>query len=78
MRLAAENRTGAATIHVWYDGRSFDIPVRDLNGAAMGSAREMKRALVTYLDLPFDALERYVVEQHETGNWTVRPEAVFG
>ena len=67
-----------ATVHVRFNGRSFDIPTRDLDiGGASGDGA-VKSALADYLDLPERELRDYVVERHETGNWTVRPEAVFG
>jgi len=31
-----------------------------------------------YLDVPEAKFRDYVVDRHETGNLTVRPEAVFG
>ncbi len=40
--------------------------------------REIKGALARHLDVPEAHLRDYTVDRHETGNLTVRPEAVFG
>jgi hypothetical protein len=65
-------------LHVRFNGRSFDLPLRDLalNGGANDGA--VKEALARYLEIPARDLDEYVIERHETGNWTVRPEAIFG
>jgi hypothetical protein len=76
-----ETRAGEvaeATVHVRYEGRSFDVRFRDLDLGPDASARVVREALARYLELPLGDLNGYVIERHETGNWTVRPEAVFG
>ena len=44
----------------------------------MAAKFEVKRALARHLEVPEEKLRDYVVDRHETGNLTVRPEAVFG
>ena len=39
---------------------------------------EIKRAVAGYLDVSADKFKHYVIDRHETGNLTIRPEAVFG
>jgi hypothetical protein len=65
-------------LHIRFDGRSFDIPLADLDVGAMSSDADVKRALASYLDVAEAKFHAYVVDRHETGNLTVRPEAVFG
>jgi hypothetical protein len=65
-------------LHIRFDGRSFDIPLSDLDVGTMSSDAEVKRALSGYLNVPEAKLRDYVVDRHDTGNLTVRPEAVFG
>ena len=67
-----------AVVHVRYEGRSVDVPLRDLDVAPGASDGAVREALARYLELPVRDLRGYVIERHETGNWTVRPEAVFG
>lgn len=71
-------RDDQATVHVRFNGRSFDIPAGDLDIGTESGDSAIKSAMADYLDLPERELRDYVVERHETGNWTVRPEAVFG
>ena len=70
--------SGVVTVHVRFDGRSFDIPLRELSVAAGSSDPVFKNALAQYLDTSARDLDGYVIERHESGNFTVRPEAVFG
>ena len=65
-------------LHIRFEGRSFDIPLSDLDVGAMSSDTDVKRALAGYLNVPEEKFRDYVVDRHETGNLTVRPEAVFG
>jgi hypothetical protein len=74
----AELLNGGAVLHVRFDGRSLDIPLNDLDVGPDSGDREIKHALAGNLDVPEGKLRDYVVDRHETGNLTVRPEAVFG
>ena len=65
-------------LHIRFDGRSFDIPLSDLDVGALSHDGEIKRSLAAYLNVPETKFRDYVVDRHETGNLTVRPEAVFG
>ena len=74
----AELENGVAVLHTRFDGRSLDIPLERLDVGPVSSDTEIKRALARYLEVPGAKLRDYVVDRHETGNMTVRPEAVFG
>ena len=65
-------------LHARFDGKSFDIPVIKLDIGSDSSDRQVKAALAWYLDIAESRLRDYVVERHDNGNLTVRPEAVFG
>ena len=65
-------------LHIRFDGRSFDIPLADLDVGTLSSDAAVKRALAGYLNVAEAKFRDYVVDRHETGNLTVRPEAVFG
>ncbi len=69
---------GSAVLHVRFGGRSVDLPLAGLDVGPGSSDREIKRALARHLEIPEAALRDYTVDRHETGNLTVRPEAVFG
>ena len=51
---------------------------QDLDIGPASTDREIKRALARHLEVPAEKLRDYVVDRHQTGNMTVRPEAVFG
>ena len=68
----------ATVLHIRFNGRSFDIPLSDLDVGAMSSDAQIKAALAQYLEVSELKLLHYVVDRHDTGNLTVRPEAVFG
>ena len=65
-------------LHIRFDGRSFDIPLSDLDVGPLSTDAEIKRCLAGYLNVAEAKLRDYVVDRHETGNLTVRPQAVFG
>ena len=65
-------------VHVRFGGRSFDVPMSDLDLGPGSSDAELKRLLAGYLDVPAGRLADHVVDRHPNGNLTVRPEAVFG
>ena len=76
--IMAERHDGVKVVHIRFEGRSLDVPQRDLDVGAASSDNEVKRALARYLNTPESNLRDYVVDRHDTGNMTVRPEAVFG
>lgn len=77
-QIMAERHNGVKVVHIRFEGRSLDVPQDDLDVGAVSSDSEIKRALARYLETPEAKLRDYVIDRHETGNMTVRPEAVFG
>jgi hypothetical protein len=80
MALAREQimAEDVSVIHIRFDGRSLDIFQGDLDVGAASSDNEIKRALARHMEVPEAKLRDYVIDRHDTGNMTVRPEAVFG
>ena len=76
--VAANPANNAHVLHVRFEGRSLDIPLSDLDVGPVSLDSEIKQALAGYLDVAVEKFRHYVVDRHETGNLTVRPEAVFG
>lgn len=68
----------ARWLHVRFEGQSRDILCEDLDIGPLSSDDEVREALATYFDVPVGKFRVYVIERHENGNITVRPEAVFG
>lgn len=65
-------------VHIRFEGKSFDIPMMALDIGSGTDDRQVKTALAGYLDVSETRFRNYVVERHDNGNFTVRPEAVFG
>lgn len=72
------NAEGSRVLHIRFAGRSTDIPLTDLDVGQSPSDGEIKQATARFLDVSVDKFRHYVVDRHETGNLTLRPEAVFG
>ena len=75
MAVQLNRRTVA---HVRFDGRSLDVPLEDLALSLASGDAEVLRAVARHLEVPEAKLRDYVIDRHDTGNMTVRPEAVFG
>jgi len=73
----AENQNGAV-LHVRFEGRSQDIRLAELDLGPQSGDAAVKQALARHLGVAEAQLRDYVVDRHDTGNLTVRPEAVFG
>jgi hypothetical protein len=67
-----------AVLHIRFEGQSRDIPLRDLAVGPFAGNDVIKQAVARFLEVPVARLRDYTVDRHETGNLTVRPEAVFG
>ena len=65
-------------LHVRFDGTSRDIPCSQLNLRSGASDNDVRDAVAAYLDVPVHKFGAYVIERHDNGNITVRPEATFG
>ena len=65
-------------VHIRFEGRSLDVPLGNLDVGVTSSDHEVKLALARHLEVPETKLRDYVIDRHDTGNLTVRPEAVFG
>jgi hypothetical protein len=65
-------------VHIRFQGQSWHIEARELGISPNASDEEVKRALAQHFEVSVAKFAAYVVERHENGNMTVRPEAVFG
>jgi hypothetical protein len=76
--IVAQYLDEGTVLHVRYEGRSLDIPLNQLDVGPRCDDVVIKGRLARHLEVPAGTLRDYVVDRHETGNLTVRPEAVFG
>jgi hypothetical protein len=78
LKMERGEKVMESILHARFDGRSFDIPLSKLDIGSGSNDGEVKAALAWYLDVAESRFRDYVVERHDNGNFTVRPEAVFG
>jgi hypothetical protein len=76
--MAADVIQNVPMLHIRFEGRSYDLPLAELDLGGLSTDDDVRTALAGYLGVPDRALKRYVIERHANGNMTVRPEAVFG
>ena len=65
-------------LHVRVQGRSRDIALDAINVTAASSDDAIREAVATFMDIGSAQLRNTVIERHDNGNLTLRPEAVFG
>ncbi len=68
----------APAVHVRFDGRSQRLNIAQLGLAANTTDHDIKNAVARNLEVKPSQFNLHVVERHDNGNITVRPEAVFG
>ena len=68
-----------ALLHVRYDGRSYDEEQISLDIGDLSTDEQVKSATAGFLGVSVESLRNFEVSRNsETGDITVRPEAVFG
>jgi len=83
-----------STVSIFYDGQQQElelevlIPPEDREGLGIAedveldpqelTGKQIKQALANHFDKPVTEFGELVVENHKTGNITVRPNATFG
>lgn len=66
-------------VHIRYEGQSFEYPMSQFDIGPRSSDAEIKNAVSVALNTPVEKLRNYAIDRHpESGNITLRPEAVFG
>lgn len=65
-------------VHVRYEGRSLDITFDDLDIGELSTDAEVRRNVAQFLEVPTQKLANFSVDKSETGDITLRPQAVFG
>lgn len=69
-------------LHILWEGVSYDVDLGGENGLDIGdlsSDTDVRAAAAQYLDAPVSKLANFTVDRNtETGDMTLRPQAVFG
>ncbi len=66
-------------LHIRYEGRSHDLEQNELDLGDMSTDADVRMAVAVHFDQPLVKLEGFVVDRNlESGDITLRPQAVFG
>lgn len=66
-------------VHVRFEGNSWDWELDDLDLGDMSSDADVKEAVARALEAPAGKLTNFTLDKNnETGDITLRPQAVFG
>jgi len=68
-----------ASLHVRYEGQSVDLRMEDIDLGDLATEQQVKNAAANALNVPMAKFAAYTVDRNaETGDITLRPQAVFG
>lgn len=65
-------------VHVRFEGRSYDITENQLGVTPGMNETAIKNRVAQHLDVSTDRLQSYVIDRRPSGDWIIRPEAVYG
>lgn len=65
-------------VHVRFEGHSYEFPNTQLDLGDLSSDQAIKDRVAQELNTNAAQFNNYVVDRHENGNVTLRPQAVFG
>lgn len=65
-------------IHVRYDGRSYDLPLAELDIGDRSTDEQVRTAVADHLGVPVGKLRAFTVDRAQNGEMTLRPDAIFG
>lgn len=66
-------------LHVRYEGQSYDVPLGEIDVGDLSSDQQVREAAARHLNAPVSKLNGFAVDRNsDTGDITLRPQAVFG
>ena len=72
------NTVAGPVAHIRFRGTSRDVELASLGIEGAPRVNEVRAQIARWLEVAESELAGHVIEVHENGNVTVRPEAVFG
>lgn len=75
---ATNTEQNQLVLHVRAMGRSRDISLDALDINPSSTDEVIRQAVARFMDVSEAELRGTIIERHENGNLTLRPEAVFG
>lgn len=66
-------------LHIRFEGRSIDVPLNELDVGVLSNDNQIREAVAANLGVPVAKLRAFAIDKNlESGEMTLRPEAVFG
>ena len=66
-------------LHIRYEGQSIDVAVEDVDLGDLSTDQDVRAAAATHLSVPATKFSGFLIDSNEeTGDVTLRPQAVFG
>ena len=66
-------------VHIRYEGHSYDVTFDDLDIGELSDEAQVRQAVARHLEAPPQKLANFAVDKNaESGDITLRPQAVFG
>lgn len=65
-------------VHIRFEGRSFDLTETQLGITTGMNDIAVKERISQHLDIHTNRLSAYVVDRRPSGDFIIRPEAVYG
>jgi len=67
------------SLHIRYEGQSRDVDFVEVDLGDLSNDIQVKRAAAQHFNVPQTKFEGFIVDRNqETGDITLRPQAVFG
>jgi hypothetical protein len=69
----------AAMLHIRYEGQSADLGLAEVDLGDMSTDIEVREAAARYFNVPVTKFAAFQVDRNpQTGDVTLRPQAIFG
>ena len=66
-------------LHIRFEGQSIDIAVEEVDLGDLSTDQDVLTAAAAHLDVPVAKFNNFLVDRNaETGDMTLRPQAIFG
>ena len=79
MTLELANNSTSPVLHIRYGGESVDISCEAADIGDLSTDEQIKQAAADFLEAPLSKFSNFVVSRNaDTGDVTLRPQAVFG
>lgn len=78
LNIVNNNVEAGPQVHVRFEGRSYTFEANFMDVGSASTDDQIKAAVANQLDVPAARLSDMMIEREDNGNFTVRPEAVFG